>query len=97
MKLSSVMVERTLDEFEAEALPENHPAIPELNKVFGEHTFFVDGSGLHIVQPTIRADTGEEAAQVVKVASWQDAGRTSLKPHGPEPMDVIVPLEDEDT
>jgi hypothetical protein len=96
MKLSTAMVERTLDRLEAQALPENHPAIPELNKVFGEHTFFIDGSGLSIVEPAMRPETGTEAGRVVKLASWQDAARTSLKPHEPEPTDVVVPLDDDD-
>jgi hypothetical protein len=95
MKLSTSMVERTLDHFEAQAIPENHPLVPELNRLFGDHTFFLDGEGLHIAEPRIVADTGDEAVQVVKVASWQDAGRTRLQPHGPEPTDVVVPLEND--
>jgi hypothetical protein len=51
VKLSTAMVQRTLDQFEARALPENHPAIATLNQVFGEHTFFIDDQGLNIVQP----------------------------------------------
>src|SRR5215472_11572818 len=94
------MVKRTLDQFEARALPENHPAIATLSEVFGEHTFFIDDEhtffiddkGLNIVQPAIRYDTGTELGQVVKLASWEDAACTSLKPHEPEPTGVMVPL-----
>ena len=96
MKLSTAMVERTLDKFEARALPENHPAIATLSKVFGEHTFFIDDKGLNIVQPAIRYDTGTELGQVVKLASWEDAAHTSLKPHDPEPTGVMVPLTTDD-
>ncbi len=95
MELSTAMVARTLDRFEAQAIPENHPLLPELNRVFGDHTFFIDGQGLHIAEPRILADTGAEAVQVVKVARWQDAGRTRLEPHGPEPTGVVVPLADD--
>ena len=35
MKLTSARVERTLHQFEAQAIPDNHPSVPELNKVFG--------------------------------------------------------------
>ena len=41
MKLSPELVERTLSQFDAQALPEDHPSLPELNRLFGEHTFFV--------------------------------------------------------
>ena len=96
MKLSTAMVQRTLDQFEARALPENHPAIATLNQVFGDHTFFIDDQGLNIVQPAMKYDTGAEFGQVVKLASWGNTARTSLKPHEPEPTGVMVPLKDND-
>jgi hypothetical protein len=46
------------------------------------------------VQPAIKYDTGPEFGQVVKLASWQDTARTSLKPHEPEPTGVMVLLKD---
>jgi hypothetical protein len=92
MKLSSTQVERTLHQLEAQALPENHPSVPELNRVFGEHTFFLDESGLHVVEPAVPDEEAREAGQVVKVASWQDGNRTRLTAHKPEPSDVIVDL-----
>jgi hypothetical protein len=82
-----------LSQFEAQAIPDNHPSMPELSRAFGEHTFFIDGAGLHIVEPIADGDDGHEAGQVVKVASWQDANRTSLVAHPPEPTDVYVELE----
>jgi hypothetical protein len=92
MKLNSSQVERTLTQLEAQAIPDNHPSALELNRVFGEHTFFLDESGLHIVEPTVPDEDGLAAGQVVKLASWQDAGRTRLAAHEPEPSDVIVAL-----
>lgn len=96
MKLSTAMIERTLNQFEAQALAEEHPATAKLSEVFGEHTFFIDDKGLNIVQPAIGYDTGAEVGQVVKLASWENAACTSLKPHEPEPTGVIVPLKDND-
>jgi hypothetical protein len=92
MRLSSTLVARTLSQFEAQAIPDNHPSMPELNRTFGDHTFFLDGEGLHIVEPTAPSEEGIEAAQVMKVASWQDANRTSLVAHRPEPIDVVIEL-----
>ena len=50
MRLTSALVERTLSQFEAEAIPDNHPVIPQLRGLFGDHTFFLDGNGLNIVE-----------------------------------------------
>jgi hypothetical protein len=41
MKLTSTQIEQTLCQFEMEPIPENHPVVPQLNEVFGEHTCFV--------------------------------------------------------
>src|SRR5215475_3707475 len=95
MRLSPALVEKTLTQFEAQAIPENHPAMPELHRLFGDHTFFLDSSGLHIVEPTVGNDEGRQSANVVKLASWNDVERTSLAAHEPEPTDVTIELGSE--
>jgi hypothetical protein len=35
MKLTSAEVERTLGQFEAQAIPDDHPVVPQLNDLFG--------------------------------------------------------------
>ena len=45
MKLNAAQLERTLGQFEARAIPDDHPVIPQLNDLFGEHTFFLDKIG----------------------------------------------------
>jgi len=89
MKLSDRGVDRTLDQFDAEPLPETHPAMKQLTEVFGEHTFFLDDTGLVILEPA--PDGADESGQVVKLASWND-DHTSLKPHEPERTDVMIDL-----
>jgi hypothetical protein len=93
MKLNSALVQRTLDEFDAQAIPDNHPAVPQLNKVFGEHTFFLNGSGLHVVEPVEPTQAEPEAGKVIKLAAWADANRSSLAPHEPQPTDVVIPFK----
>ena len=51
MKLTSTQIEQTLGQFEAEPIPEDHPMVPQLNEVFGEHTYFVNSDGLIILEP----------------------------------------------
>jgi hypothetical protein len=93
MKLTSAQIERTLGQFEAQAIPENHPVLSQLNKLFGDHTFFLDSNGLNIVEPT-DGPAGErtQAGRVINVANWNDATHSNLAVHEPEPTDAIVEL-----
>jgi hypothetical protein len=92
MKLTSALVERTLSQFEAEAIPDNHPAVPQLRGIFGDHTFFLDGNGLNIVEPAEPTQEGAQAGKVVNLASWNDADPPKLAPHEPEPTEVVIVL-----
>jgi hypothetical protein len=92
MKLTSAQVERTLTQFKAEAVPDDHPAVPQLNRLFGEHTFFLSGNGLNIVEPAESPRMDTQSAMIVNIASWTDANRTGLQPHEPEPTDVVIML-----
>lgn len=94
MKLNNALVEQTLSQFDAQPIPNNHPAVPQLNEVFGDHTFFLDGNGLNIVEPTGSTEAGSQAGQVVNLASWNE-DRTMLTPHDPEPTEVVVVLDTE--
>ena len=58
MKKSSQMIERTLSQFEAQPVPDDHPAVTQLNRLFGDHTFFLDGSGRVIVEPAEPSEAG---------------------------------------
>jgi hypothetical protein len=90
MKLSSALVERTLRQFEAQAIPDDHPVAAQLMEVFGDHTFFIDDNGLNIVEPAEPLQDGDRMLRVVNIANWSDANHTSLAPHEPEPTDAII-------
>ena len=92
MKLTSVLVERILSQFEAEVIPDSHPSVPELNRLFGDHTFFLDSNGLNIVEPAHSPETRVQAGKVVNLANWDDADPPSLTLHEPEPTDVVIVL-----
>jgi hypothetical protein len=95
MRLTPPLVERTLRQYEAQTLPDNHPAMPELNRLFGDHTFFLDDNGPNIVEPAESDKEGKhEAAKVVNLAIWSD-DRKGLLAHEPEPTEVIVELGSE--
>jgi hypothetical protein len=92
MKLNSEQVERTLSQFEAHALPEDHPAVAQLNSLFGDHTFFLDSNGLNVLEPGDGGESGIQTGQIVNLANWSDPSLTNLMPHEPEPTGVTVSL-----
>ena len=92
MKLNSAQVERALKQFEAQALPDDHPVVPQLASMFGEHTFFLDSGGLNVLEPTEATESEAPAGMIVNLAYWSDETLTKLSPHEPEPTGVIVNL-----
>jgi hypothetical protein len=77
MKLTSEQVARTINQFEVQAIPDSHPAIPQLNELFGDHTFLLDSNGLNILEPAEEAPRGRvQAARVVNLAF----GATRISP-----------------
>lgn len=90
MRLNSAQVTQALSQMEAQVLPDDHPAVTELTDVFGDHTFFLDESGLKVLEPTEVPETDVQSSEVVSLADWSDATLTSLKPHAPEPTGTVV-------
>lgn len=97
MKLKEKQVEQVLDQLPAEVIPDDHPTVPQLESVFGQHTFFVGSEGLHVVERGAADADGEHATYVVKVAHWADEQKTSLIPQDAEVTDTvdIGPASDE--
>ena len=94
MKLTSEQVTRTTNQFEVQALPDSHPAVPQLKELFGEHTFLLDSNGLNILEPADEASLERvQAARVINLANWSDENLTRLAPHEPEPTGAIIELE----
>jgi len=91
MKLNSMQIERALRQFPSEAIPADHPVMPQLTQLFGDHTYFIDGGGLNIVEPAQGAQDGQLGV-VVSLANWTDGGNAQLAPHPPEATDVVVSL-----
>ena len=93
MKLNATQVKRTLSQFNAEVLPDSHPVVPQLNTLFGDHTFFLDSDGLNVLEPAETPEREVPAGEVVSLASWSDGTLSSLRPHEPEPTGVVVLFE----
>ncbi len=93
MKLNGAQIERALSQFDAQAIPAEHPAIPKLERLFGDHTYFLDNNGLSIVEPIEAEQADGHLGVVVNLASWADDSAASLEPHEPEPTELVVDLE----
>ncbi len=97
MKLNTAQVERTVSQLQtAEPLPEDHPLIPQLNRLFGEHTYFLDVNGLNIVEPlaeTVKTPDAAAKGVVVNLANWTNSNPPRLEAHEPEPTDSVVALD----
>ena len=94
MKLTSADVGQTLNHLDAQVVPGDHPVNAKLVSLFGDHTFFLDRSGLNIIEPADSTDDGMATGRVIKVAKWTDETRSSLAPHDREVTEIIVPLRD---
>ncbi len=90
MKLNSTQVQDTLSQMDAFVLPDDHPAVTELTDVFGDHTFFLDGSGLKVLEPMELAEVEAQSGEIVSLADWTDATLTSLRPHAPELTGTVI-------
>jgi hypothetical protein len=93
MKLNATQLKQTLSQYDAQVLPDNHPAIAQLNNLFGDHTFLLDDRGLKVLEPTEVPDVQAQAGEVVSLADWSDATLTNLKPHEPEHTGMVIVFE----
>ena len=94
MKLSTTQRRSVESQLGVDALLEEHPVTPDLKAAFGDHTFFLDAAGLHIIEahPSLEGSGGS----VVKVASWASDEHTELLKHAPEVLQVAVDLGSEE-
>lgn len=85
MKLSLDQIAQITKQTGATPIPEEAPFLATLKEGYGDHTFYVDSKGLHVFEPVGEVGDDGQPIQVMKVASWQDAARTSFDPQDPEP------------
>jgi hypothetical protein len=87
MKLNSQLVERTLSQIPAAVIPDDHPMLPALKGLFGDHTFFVDASGLSIVE---RREEKPRTGEMVTLANWDEGDPSRLVCHMPDSTDLVI-------
>jgi hypothetical protein len=92
MRLNAAQVKQTLNQMDARVLPDDHPAVGKLSELFGDHTFFVDESGLKVLESTEPTEAEAQSGAVVSLADWSDSTSGSLRPHKPAPTGLVITL-----
>jgi hypothetical protein len=95
MKMTATQIERTLHQLDARPIPAEHPMMPQLERLFGDHTYFLDNRGLNIVEPVDVDEDEGHLGVVVNLASWSEANSQNLQAHEPELTDLTVDLDPE--
>ena len=90
MKMNAAQLGATREQLGIEAIPADNPGLAPLIDAFGEHSFFVDGGGLLIIEPDQEA--GSSSLIVLRVASWVDDEQNELRGHEPQVLDARVEL-----
>lgn len=94
MKFQTEIKDKVEEQIGAEALPDEHPAAPELKEIFGDHTFFLDEEGLNIIVP--QPASANESGNVVKVASWTES-RKELQVHEPQIQPTVIDIASDES
>jgi len=94
MKLNSTQIEQALSQFKAQVIADDSPAIPELNDLFGDHTFFLDTRGLNVLELIELPRMEPRSGEVINIADWSDGTLTKLLAHQPEPTGIVIRLRE---
>lgn len=108
MRLSNAQIAAVKEQTGADPIPEEHPNLSDLREAFGDHTFYLDQTGLHVLED---ASGGEPANEneaapepngadktqlaIIRVASWTDDERTTLGTHEPQVADQVLTVDAE--
>lgn len=96
MKLTSTQVEDAVNQLQVSAIAESADIVPELTQLYGDHTFFIDPDGLHILE---RLDEdqpadGRDKLSLVQLAAWTDDTRSAVATHEPRNTGKTVTTDD---
>lgn len=93
MKLTAEQVDAVARQTGAQPIPYDNPAQEALQNVFGEHTFYADPNGLHVLEEVEGVETDAAHAEVIQIASWANDQMDELQPIEPKRTGAMLPLE----
>ncbi|NQV85295.1 MAG: hypothetical protein HQ494_15895 [Rhodospirillales bacterium] len=99
MKLTEKQIDSVRKQLSVEPVEGDHPVQQELETAFGEHTFYADPNGLHIIEKAEPAGAGPDQGVfgiIMQIAIWEGEAQESLQSIDPQQIGDIFPLELED-
>ena len=92
MKLNAEQVDAIEQQTGAAPIPEDNPANEALTNVFGDHTFYADQNGLHVLEQ-VEVEADGEHAEVVQIAEWANDDKSELQPIQPQRTGAVLGLQ----
>jgi hypothetical protein len=85
MKLTSDQIERAVDRLDVAAVANAPDLMAQLVELYGDHTFFVDADGLHILEMVDEDEggAGGDVLTLVQLAAWSDETMSEVVTHEP--------------
>lgn len=92
MKLTATQLSAAEAQLESVPISESVAFVPELKIMFGDHTFFVDSEGLHILEwfEEDQPSDGREALTAVRIAAWTGDDQETVAAHPPAKTNLVV-------
>ncbi len=96
MILNETQIAAVQQQLNVAPIETDNPAMPQLIEAFGEHTFYADLNGLHVLEalPDDTEGVAPGTAVVIQIAEWTGDDRTNLAPVDPNTSNVLVSLND---
>ncbi len=95
MKLTTDQVGAIERQTGAIPIPDDNPANEALTDVFGEHTFYADQNGLHVLEPVNVDSQDGDHAEVIQIAQWTTDDKDELQPIEPQRTGAVLGLDEE--
>ncbi len=98
MKLTDDQVAVVEQQTGAIPIPANDQAVTSLTEAFGDHTFYADPNGLHVLEalPEDMEGVTPGTVAIIQIAEWAGEDRNSLAPIEPKALGAVLNLNDED-
>jgi hypothetical protein len=93
MKLNDQQIAAVKASVNIDAIDAENPAVPELVKAFGDHTFFVVTEGLFILEEVDNPELPGTPAEFILVAGWANEEKSALQGVRPTPSNTIIDLD----
>lgn len=95
MILSNTQIAVVEQQTGAKPVPADDPVNTQLQEAFGDHTFYADPNGLHVIEALPEEMEGVQPgmAAIVQIAEWSDEQQSSLQAVEPRALGSVINLD----